>query len=33
MIVFPKGKYNIGDYVNVKVLNCNSATLFGEILN
>ena len=33
MIVFPKEKYNIGDYVNVKVLNCNSATLFGEILN
>ena len=33
MIVFPKGKYNIGDYVNVKVLDCNSATLFGKILN
>ena len=33
MIVFPKSNYNIGDYVNVKVLKCNSATLFGEILN
>ncbi len=33
MIVFPKSHYNIGDYVNVKVLKCNSATLFGEILN
>ena len=33
MIVFPKSHYNIGDYVNVKVLECNSATLFGEIIN
>ena len=33
MIVFPKSNYNIGDYVNVKVLECNSATLFGEIIN
>ncbi len=33
MIVFPKSNYNIGDYVNVKVLKCNSATLFGEIIN
>ena len=33
MIVFPKSNYNIGDYVNVKVLECNSETLFGEIIN
>ena len=33
MIVFPKEKYNIGEYVNVKVTRCNSATLFGKILN
>ena len=33
MIVFPKSNYNIGDYVNVKVLECNSATLFGKIIN
>ena len=33
MIIFPKRNYNIGDYVNVKVLECNSATLFGEIIN
>ncbi|WP_194765634.1 tRNA (N6-isopentenyl adenosine(37)-C2)-methylthiotransferase MiaB [Tamlana sp. I1] len=28
--VFPKGDYNIGDFVNVKVTDCTSATLIGE---
>lgn len=28
--VFPKGQYNVGDFVNVKVLDCTSATLIGE---
>jgi tRNA-2-methylthio-N6-dimethylallyladenosine synthase len=28
--VFPKGSYKIGDFVNVKVTNCTSATLIGE---
>ncbi len=30
VVVFPKGKYNIGDYVTVKVTDCTSATLMGE---
>ncbi|MEA3478720.1 MAG: tRNA (N6-isopentenyl adenosine(37)-C2)-methylthiotransferase MiaB [Bacteroidota bacterium] len=30
VIVFPKGDYKPGDYVNVKVLDCTSATLIGE---
>ncbi len=29
-VVFPKGHYKIGDYVDVKMLNCTSATLIGE---
>lgn len=28
--VFPKGNYNIGDFVNVKIDDCTSATLIGE---
>ncbi|KAA5826277.1 tRNA (N6-isopentenyl adenosine(37)-C2)-methylthiotransferase MiaB [Algibacter amylolyticus] len=28
--VFPKGHYKVGDFVNVKVTNCTSATLIGE---
>ncbi|GAA3603214.1 tRNA (N6-isopentenyl adenosine(37)-C2)-methylthiotransferase MiaB [Flavivirga amylovorans] len=28
--VFPKEHYNIGDFVNVKVTDCTSATLIGE---
>lgn len=28
--VFPKGDFNIGDFVKVKVNNCTSATLIGE---
>ncbi len=31
VIVFPKGEYKPGDYVNVKVTNCSSATLRGEL--
>ena len=30
VVVFPKEHYKIGDFVNVKVTNCTSATLIGE---
>jgi tRNA-2-methylthio-N6-dimethylallyladenosine synthase len=30
--VFPKEHYNIGDIVNVKITNCTSATLIGEVV-
>ncbi|GGD13793.1 tRNA (N6-isopentenyl adenosine(37)-C2)-methylthiotransferase MiaB [Hyunsoonleella pacifica] len=30
VVVFPKNKYNIGDFVNVKITDCTSATLIGE---
>lgn len=30
VIVFPKTKHTIGDYVNVKVESCTAATLFGK---
>ncbi|MFM2135770.1 MAG: tRNA ((37)-C2)-methylthiotransferase MiaB, partial [Bacteroidota bacterium] len=30
VIVFPKGKYQPGDYVNVMVTDCTSATLIGD---
>jgi tRNA-2-methylthio-N6-dimethylallyladenosine synthase len=30
--VFPKADYKIGDFVNVKITNCTSATLIGEPL-
>ena len=29
-VVFPKGNYKIGDFVNVKITNCTSGTLIGE---
>ena len=29
-VVFPKENYKIGDFVNVKILNCTSGTLKGE---
>ena len=29
-VVFPKEKYKIGDFVNVKITNCTSGTLIGE---
>ncbi|MBP0903141.1 tRNA (N6-isopentenyl adenosine(37)-C2)-methylthiotransferase MiaB [Mariniflexile gromovii] len=30
--VFPKGNYKIGDFVNVQVTDCTSATLIGEAI-
>jgi len=30
VVVFPKENYKPGDFVNVKILNCTSATLIGE---
>ncbi|MFT4683794.1 MAG: tRNA-2-methylthio-N6-dimethylallyladenosine synthase [Flavobacteriales bacterium] len=33
VVVFPKENYKIGDFVNVKVNDCTSATLIGEALN
>lgn len=30
VVVFPKEQYNIGDFVNVKINECTSATLIGE---
>lgn len=30
MVVFPKGNYKPGDFVNVKITDCTSATLIGE---
>lgn len=32
MIVFDRGNYAPGDYVNVKVTDCTSATLMGEVV-
>ncbi|MBU46469.1 MAG: hypothetical protein CMD28_03480 [Flavobacteriales bacterium] len=31
-VIFPKDKYKIGDYVMVKIKDCTSATLKGEII-
>jgi tRNA-2-methylthio-N6-dimethylallyladenosine synthase len=33
MVVFPKGKYKKGDYVNVRITDCTAATLFGETVS
>jgi len=30
VVVFPKGNYKVGDFVNVKIIDCTSATLIGE---
>jgi tRNA-2-methylthio-N6-dimethylallyladenosine synthase len=30
MIIFPKGNYNVGDFVNVKINDCTTATFLGE---
>ena len=30
MVVFPKEHYKVGDFVNVKITDCTSATLIGE---
>ena len=29
-VVFPKKKFNVGDFVNVKINDCTSATLVGQ---
>jgi tRNA-2-methylthio-N6-dimethylallyladenosine synthase len=31
-VVFPKGNYAIGDFVNVKITSCTSGTLIGEAI-
>jgi len=33
VVVFPKENYKIGDFVKVKIKDCTSATLIGEIIN
>ncbi|MFN8309697.1 MAG: tRNA (N6-isopentenyl adenosine(37)-C2)-methylthiotransferase MiaB [Chitinophagales bacterium] len=33
MVIFPKGKAKIGDYVMVQIEKCTSATLLGKIIN
>jgi tRNA-2-methylthio-N6-dimethylallyladenosine synthase len=30
VVVFPKEKYQVGDFVNVRITDCTSATLIGE---
>ena len=30
VVIFEKGSYNVGDFVNVKIKDCTSATLIGE---
>ncbi len=32
VVVFPKGDYKLGDFVNVKINECTSATLIGEAI-
>ncbi len=32
MVVFPKGDFEIGQYITVKITNCTSATLLGEVV-
>lgn len=32
MVILPKGTHQKGDYVNVKITSCSSATLFGEVV-
>lgn len=31
-VVFPKGNYKVGDFVMVKITDCTSATLIGEVV-
>jgi len=33
VVIIPKSNLNIGDYVKVRITDCTSATLFGEIVN
>ena len=30
VVVFPKEHYNVGDFVNVEILDCTSTTLLGK---
>ncbi len=32
VVIFPKGNYKVGDFVNVKITDCTSATLLGEAI-
>ncbi len=32
VVIFPKGNLNLGDYCEVKIRDCNSATLFGDLV-
>ena len=32
VVVFPKGNFKVGDFVNVKVEDCTSATLIGKVI-
>lgn len=32
MVVFPKGDFEIGQYITVKITSCTSATLLGEVV-
>ena len=32
MVVFAKGDFNKGSYINVKIVDCTSATLIGEVI-
>lgn len=32
VVIVPKGNLKPGDYVNVKIIDCSSATLFGEVV-
>ena len=33
MVVFPKGNLKAGDYVNVRITHCTTATLIGEVVS
>ena len=33
VVIIPKEEYNIGDFVNVKINDCTSATLIGKGLD
>lgn len=33
VVIFPKGTHQKGEYVNVKIYDCSTATLFGEVVD
>ena len=33
VVIFPKGNYKKGDYINVRITDCSPATLFGELID